>query len=126
MCSIRFRGSAAFAAQSAAVPAERAVLKAKLSKLRKVFFQKLKLIKRNNMFFVLDFLYLIFCICFSKFLLSFKKASLTFGLVRKAALNEVEAALRHSRNCTLPQAKAAHVFTSLVFACENINNLANG
>jgi len=35
----RFHRSAAFATQSAAVPAERAVLKAKLSKLRKVFFK---------------------------------------------------------------------------------------
>jgi hypothetical protein len=39
----RFHRSAAFAPQSAAVPAERAVLEARLPKLRKVFFKNLNL-----------------------------------------------------------------------------------
>ena len=42
------------------------------------------------------------------------KTTITFGLVQKAALNVVEAALRRSRNCTLLLvAKAAHAFTNL-------------
>jgi len=39
----RFHRSAAFAPQSAAVPAERAVLEASHPKLRKVFFKNLNL-----------------------------------------------------------------------------------
>jgi len=47
----RFYRSAAFAPQSAAVPAERAVLEALLPKLRKVFFKNLNL--KNQVCFVI-------------------------------------------------------------------------
>jgi hypothetical protein len=43
----RFHRSAAFAPQSAAVPAERAVLKAELSKLWKVFVPKIRIYEKN-------------------------------------------------------------------------------
>ena len=43
----RFHRSAAFAPQSAAVPAERAVLEAELPKLRKVFVPKTKTYKNQ-------------------------------------------------------------------------------
>ena len=84
----RLHRSAAFAPQSAAVPAERAVLEAMLPKLRKVFVPKTKyiLMEVNKLVFRM-------------------KTTITFGLVQKAALRKAEAALRRSRNCTLRQSR---------------------
>jgi len=47
----RFHRSAAFASQSAAVPAERAVLEAELPKLGRVFVPKTRTYKRNKIQF---------------------------------------------------------------------------
>ena len=52
------------------------------------------------------------------------KTSTTFELARKAALNAVEAALRRSRNCTLPKAKAAQTFTTSLETLFPINCLS--
>jgi hypothetical protein len=52
----RFHRSAVFAPQSAAAPMERAVLKAVLSKLRKVFVPKTELIKAIDLSFLFLFL----------------------------------------------------------------------
>ena len=49
----RFHRSAAFAPQSAAVPAERTVLEAELPKLRRVFVPKTRTKKSDDKLFVL-------------------------------------------------------------------------